>query len=130
MKQAISALCPCGNALPYAQCCEVWHKGVAAPSAELLMRSRYTAFSLQLASYLLETWHPSTRPSELVLFSEPTPKWISLTVKECELISPTEATVEFIARYKIGGRAYRLHEKSLFLQEQGCWYYVKGHLFS
>ena len=60
------APCPCGSALPYAACCGRWHAGalhLQAPSAEALMRSRYSAHVLGLADYLRDTWHPQTRPA-------------------------------------------------------------------
>ncbi len=84
------------------------------------MRSRYSAYVLELERYLLETWHSSTRPAS-VSFDEPGPKWLGLEVKAC-----TENTVEFVARYKIGGRASRLHEKSRFVFEEGEWFYLDG----
>ncbi|WP_459741119.1 YchJ family protein, partial [Pseudomonas aeruginosa] len=59
--------CPCGSGAEYAGCCEPPHLGRAAPTAEALMRSRFSAFALGLAPYLLATWHPSTRPESLDL---------------------------------------------------------------
>lgn len=85
------------------------------------MRSRYSAYVRGLAPYVLQTWHPSTRPERLNLEEEPRPKWLGLQVKAC-----ISDTVEFVARYKIGGKAYRLHETSRFLFEEGAWLYLEG----
>jgi SEC-C motif domain protein len=89
------------------------------------MRSRYSAFVLGLRDYLLATWHISTRPADL----EPDPpgmKWLGLDVKRAIQQDADHATVEFVARSKLAGRAHRLHELSRFVREQGRWYYVDG----
>jgi len=74
--------------------------------------------------YLLETWHTSTRPP-FIDFSDAV-KWLGLSIKRCEQLNEQHAIVEFVARYKIHGRAYRLHEISRFLREHERWYYVDG----
>jgi SEC-C motif-containing protein len=108
-------------------CCGRYTCGdAAAPDAEALMRSRYTAYTLRLESYLLATWHPSTRPAALDLNTEPQPKWLGLQVKRHRKIDENHAEVEFVARHKIGGRAFRLHETSRFVREEGKWYYMNG----
>lgn len=116
--------CPCGGA-DYAACCGRYHGGVPVPDAEALMRSRYSAYVLKLEPYLLATWHPSTRPESLDLDSD-NAKWLGLEVKNHSQQDPVHATVEFVARYKIGGRAHRLHEISRFVREDGRWLYVDG----
>lgn len=89
------------------------------------MRSRYSAYVLQLEPYLLATWHPDTRPDTLDL-SQDNMKWLGLEVRRAETTSPTTAIVEFIARYKVGGmRAERMHETSEFVYTD-AWYYVTG----
>lgn len=90
------------------------------------MRSRYVAYTLGLEPYLLATWHTSTRPTTLDLETEPRTKWIGLDVKRHELQDDHHAIVEFVARYKIGGRAYRLHETSRFICEDHHWFYIDG----
>ena len=89
-----------------------------------MMRSRYTAYVRGRADYLLQTWHPSTRPATLDLGNEPV-RWLGLQVRRVEAGSPQddEGIVEFIARYKLGGRAHRLHEISRFVRENGRWFY-------
>ncbi len=89
------------------------------------MRSRYSAYLLKLEAYLLATWHASTRPAELDLVADKM-KWIGLEVKKHLRESNDRAIVEFVARYKVGGRAGRLHEISRFVREDGKWFYVDG----
>lgn len=92
------------------------------------MRSRYVAYALGLEPYLLATWHATTRPASLNLGEEPRLHWMGLAIKRHELQDNNNAIVEFIARYKIGGRAYRLHETSRFVRENGCWFYIDGDI--
>ena len=122
--------CPCGKGL-YATCCEPFHTGqVAAPTAEALMRSRYSAYALGLSDYVQRTWHSSTRPAQLDLQQDIAQgKWLGLTVKSHHT-QGDKAEVEFIARYKpSAGPASRLHERSRFVKEEGAWFYVDGDLF-
>jgi SEC-C motif domain protein len=120
-----TAPCPCGSGAPYAACCGRWHAGEPAPTAEALMRSRYSAYVLGLAPYVIDTWHASTRPAEMAL--EPAVKWLGLDVRR-HAADGDHATVEFVARSKLGGRAHRLHETSRFVREGGRWFYVDGDL--
>jgi SEC-C motif-containing protein len=92
------------------------------------MRSRYSAYVLGLETYLLESWHPETRPALLDLAHDTQTKWLGLQVKRTQQISETEALVEFVARYKVGGKAQRLHETSRFFRIDGRWYYRDGEL--
>ncbi len=91
------------------------------------MRSRYSAYVLKLTDYLRATWHPRTRPESLDLNDDGS-KWLGLAVKTHEVLDATHATVEFVARYRLAGRAYRLHEVSRFVCEDGRWFYVDGDL--
>ncbi len=122
--------CPCGAPLRYSLCCGRWHDGpqaLLAPTAEALMRSRYSAFVLDKLDYLLATWHPDTRPCTL----EPNPsglKWLGLGVKQARQQDDDHATVEFVARFRQDGRASRLHEHSRFVRTEGRWYYVDGDM--
>lgn len=90
------------------------------------MRSRYSAYVLRLEPYLLATWHRSTRPESLDLADGMPVNWLGLEVKRHVALDPDHATVEFVARYKVGGRAHRIHELSRFVKEKGRWYYVDG----
>lgn len=89
------------------------------------MRSRYSAFVRDQRGYLLDTWHPSTRPAAI----EPPEsglRWLGLEVKREAMTGEDSGLVEFVARSKLGGRAQRLHETSRFVREGGRWYYVDG----
>lgn len=119
--------CLCGSGKSAESCCHAYHAGATAPTAEALMRSRYVAYALGLEPYLLETWHISTRPAELKLNEDP-PRWLGLSIKRYEQQEIDLATVEFVARYKIGDRAYRLHETSRFVREGGRWLYLDGDI--
>ena len=122
-------LCLCGSGKSAESCCRPCHEGKApAATAEALMRSRYVAYALGLEPYLLTTWHATTRPTSLALDKEPNLRWLGLSIKRHELNGENRAIVEFIARYKIDGRAYRLHENSRFVREDGCWFYVDGDI--
>jgi SEC-C motif domain protein len=134
--------CPCGRGA-YATCCAPLHEGKPAADAEALMRSRYSAYALDRADYLLATWHASTRPASLDLASNPPLRWLGLDVKRF-LPAGDTAVVEFVARHRQGGgslpdilssatlarparrRAGRLHETSRFVREQDRWWYVDG----
>lgn len=90
------------------------------------MRSRYTAFVLERAPYLLATWHATTRPREVGF--EPGVKWLGLDVRAHRTLASGEAEVEFIARSRTASGATRLHETSRFCQQDGRWFYVDGVL--
>lgn len=133
MTAAVKAACPCGRLSPQRQplaladCCGRYldhFDTAAAPDAEHLMRSRYSAFVLQRRDYLLATWHASQRPSSLDF--EPGAQWLGLEVRRHRTLDAAHAEVEFVARYRVAGRAVRLHEKSRFVREEGRWYYVDG----
>lgn len=126
------AACPCNPAVAYADCCGPLHAGATrAANAEALMRSRYSAYVLGDAGYLLATWHASTRPATLALDDAGT-RWLGLAVKRHQSTGLDRgghdtAMVEFVARYRAGGaRAVRLHEVSRFVREDGAWFYLDG----
>ena len=121
--------CPCGKPLAFERCCGRFIVGgETVPDAEHLMRSRYTAFVRKDADWLRATWHPATRPTDLTLDEEPAPQWLGLQVKRHVVHDADHATVEFVARYKIHGRAHRLHEVSRFERIDGRWFYREGDL--
>ncbi len=123
------APCPCGRGTPYAECCGRYHAGplhLQAPTAEALMRSRYSAFALGIGDYLLATWRRDTRPQALAA-DPPDLRWLGLEVRRHDVLDDTHATVEFVARSRqAGGRSTRQHETSRFVREDGRWYYVDG----
>ena len=122
--------CPCGRtppkgqALSLADCCGPYHANQNAPDAESLMRSRYSAFVLGDVPYLLATWHSSQRPAELTL--ESGGKWLGLEIKQHRTTGEHSAEVEFVARFRVGGKAVRQHERSRFVCEDGRWFYLDG----
>jgi SEC-C motif domain protein len=124
--QQLSQACPCGTGQSYENCCARWHQGMSAgvhaDTPEQLMRSRYSAYVFGLLDYLLATWHPSTAPGDLEL--QPT-QWQGLQVLHSQH-SPNAGVVEFVARYKVNGKAQKLHEISRFVREQGRWFYIDG----
>lgn len=126
-----NTFCPCGSGADYTNCCAPFHQGEIAPTAEKLMRSRYSAFARNQANYLVETLHPSKRGEhekdalETVINRT---TWIDL-----EVVSTNEGgqgddqgQVEFIATYQRDNRVEKLHERSNFVKEDGRWYYVDG----
>ena len=89
------------------------------------MLSRYTAYVLCNEKYILDTWHHSTRPRHISFNQQQ--RWLGLKVIESTLTSDVSAEVEFIARYRIAGAtAARLHERSRFVRDAGCWLYLDG----
>lgn len=123
--------CPCGSGRTYEACCARYHHGLAAPTAETLMRSRYSAYVLKLPDYLRDTWHTTTRPASLI-FGSDEPDWCGLQIRHTRGGSEMDSNgeVEFIARWRApDGRTGALHERSRFVREEGRWYYVDGELF-
>lgn len=119
--------CPCLSGLGYDECCGPFHASTKnAPTAERLMRSRYSAYALGNPTYLMATWHPSTRPQDLVLDS--TVAWYRLDIlgRTRGGMLDTSGIVEFRASYRIDGRSDSQHETSSFVRENGLWYYVDG----
>lgn len=90
------------------------------------MRSRYSAFVLGLSDYLRTTWHPDTCPADLSL--DPAVTWLGLEVRASALTDATHGEVEFVARWREGGKGHRLHERSRFVLQDGRWYYVDGDI--
>jgi SEC-C motif domain protein len=136
VKAAAPAACPCGGqpaGAPYAQCCgrliDAQH---SARDASELMRARYTAYVLQAYPYLRQTWRPDTCPADLEAapHGEPRPRWLGLSIKRSVQHDATHAEVEFVARYKLGGRAHRLHEISRFEHTGERWCYVDGDVLT
>ncbi|TSD46236.1 hypothetical protein FFI94_008705 [Rhodococcus sp. KBS0724] len=122
-------LCPCGTGNTVDECCGKYLDAVAtAPTAETLMRSRYTAFALMNADYLQQTWHPDHRPAVLEL--DPQQRWTRLEILATERGSlfDSDGTVEFRAHYVYGSERGNLHERSRFARIDGHWLYVDGDI--
>jgi SEC-C motif-containing protein len=121
--------CACLSGEQYADCCGRFHRGDAeAPTAEQLMRSRYSAFVVGDAAYLLRTWHPDTRPRELEL--DPAVEWRRLDIVSTGRGGPldSEGTVEFKAHFRHDGGRGVHHETSRFLRVDRRWYYLDAAL--
>lgn len=118
--------CPCLSGNPYGECCGPLHAGAVAPTAERLMRSRFSAFALGLPEYLLLTWHPRTRPAGLEL--DPSQRWTRLDVLATTSGGPfdSQGTVTFRAWWRSDDERGTLEETSDFVREQGRWFYVDG----
>ena len=135
LQHPATAACPCNSDKTYGECCGLYHAGWQviprphAPTPEALMRSRYSAYALKLADYLLGTWHGSTAPGEIDF---PPTKWLGLEIKHAETRGGA-GIVEFIARYRDStGRAGRLHEVSRFVSDgvglDARWLYIDGQV--
>ncbi|MFE7773553.1 YchJ family protein [Streptomyces sp. NPDC057445] len=119
--------CPCGLPASYGACCGRFHTGrAAAATAELLMRSRYSAFVVGDEAYLLRTWHPATRPASVGL--DPGTRWSGLEILDTAdgSMFHTTGTVTFVARYIHDGETGALRERSRFERKDGAWVYVDG----
>ena len=119
--------CPCLSGLAYEACCGRLHDGTAvAQTAEQLMRSRFSAFAVSDAAYLLQTWHPRTRPATLELDTDR--RWYRLDIVSTREGGPFDraGVVEFEAYHRGVGGAGTQHEISRFVREDGCWLYLDG----
>lgn len=118
--------CPCGTGLNYGECCGKYHAGAVAPTAETLMRSRFTAFVTEDTDYLLRTWDPDTRPTQLSLADSPI-RFYRLDILATEAGGPFDETgvVEFEAFYK-GEITGSQRERSTFRRVDGAWVYSAG----
>ena len=122
--------CPCGSGDTYVACCLPFHSRAAIPAtAQLLMRSRYSAFAVGNAEYLQESWHRSTRPSEIELDGDI--RWTLLEIVDTVRGGPfdTDGVVEFRAHYRSGQARRTRHERSRFTRDCGRWVYVDGDTF-
>ena len=120
--------CPCQPTKTYQTCCAIYHEGKPAPTAEALMRSRYSAYVLNKAAYLHRSWSTQTRPSKHSLKKAEPLNWLGLDIVRTERGGALDDTgiVEFSAKYQDGGQLAQLHEVSRFEREHGHWVYVVG----
>lgn len=118
--------CPCGTGLPFGECCAPVHRGErAAATAEALMRSRFTAYAVGDVEWLLDSWHPSTRPRSLEL--DPGIRWLRLDVLGITAGGPfdRDGTVAFESHWLAEGVRGSMRELSRFRRDAG-WQYVDG----
>jgi SEC-C motif domain protein len=121
--------CPCGSGRPFSECCGPLLAGEPAPTAEALMRSRFTAYARRDAAYLRHSWHPSTRPAELDFESDL--HWRRLQIVDTAAGGPDDAegVVQFRASYRSNAGAGLLEERSRFVRHEGRWVYLDGQVF-
>jgi len=122
--------CNCGSVKAYKECCEIAHRSLKSViTAEQLMRSRYTAFTLANSDYLMESHHVSTRSisekEEVVAWAKSV-EWLELkiTYSTKGLAKDNEGTVAFEAFFHENGELKSIKEHSKFVKENGCWYYL------
>lgn len=121
--------CPCGNTKKYEECCAIYHTGKElAPTAELLMRSRYTAFAKKQLDYIKNTIHPQNIQD---FNQEANREWAeSADFTSLEILRAEESgnkgIVEFKANYTVDGEEYLHHEVSTFRKQSGQWYFKTG----
>ena len=121
-----SSRCPCDSGDVFGRCCGPVLAGAAAPTAERLMRSRYTAFALRDADHLLASWHRSTRPRSVEFDDDLI--WRRLLILDRVAGGPfdDEGIVEFEAYWRQGDTRGSLRERSRFVRQQRRWLYVDG----
>lgn len=125
--------CPCGSKIPYAQCCEPFHVQGKAPTAEMLMRSRYSAFALNLVDYLVATTHPDERTKTLkeeICLTCSRLVWTGLEVLSVWQGGERDKVgkVVFRASYVQEGKEGIHEEHSRFKRYKGAWMYVNGEV--
>ena len=126
-KKELNELCPCGSGNPYQRCCQPYiEQSSMAPTAEALMRSRYTAFVLLDEDYLRYSWHPDFCPKNIRLDEDT--QWLGLKIVSTVAGNADDVTgvVEFVARSKLNGKASRIHENSRFSRYENHWVYLDG----
>ena len=120
--------CPCGSGEEYGHCCGALHRGErTAATALALMRSRFSAFALGDADYLIATWHPETRPKRLDLDDGIVWRRLQIVDTDAGCTDDETGVVEFRARYEHDGKRHILHERSRFDRDRrGAWRYIDG----
>lgn len=129
----MSQLCPCCSNLSYEECCQPYlSETKVAPTPSALMRSRYTAYALQNASYLIATWHPDCQPEQWrnsLQEGFANTLWQGLQVIDSQSgRDDNEGFVEFAARFTEPNdeKIHLIHERSRFLRLKDRWYYIDG----
>jgi len=125
--------CPCCSGKKYADCCKPYHNGTLPPTALALMRSRYSAYALHQADYIIHTTHPKSP-----YFEKDRKKWekaiqeFSHTTEflKLEILESSEDTVKFAAHLRQKDRSFILEEKSHFQKIDGKWLYISGQVIT
>ncbi len=123
--------CPCSSGTLLELCCGRYHQGEKAPSALLLMRSRYSAFALGLVDYIRDTTHPAQQAGldldDIAVWSQ-TSRWLGLDINRHGPLKaqPPRYFVEFTAHWQdSAGQLHQHHERSLFVRIKGHWYFIQ-----
>lgn len=124
----IQSMCPCSSRESYTDCCQpLMDDHRLALTAEMLMRSRYSAFVMQHKEHIRASWHPRTRPRQLNFDDNPV-QWLGLEIHNSRngQENDIEGSVEFTSSYIENGQLCRLLETSMFIKEDQLWYYLQG----
>jgi SEC-C motif-containing protein len=126
-------VCPCGSGSDFDACCSPYIEGHAAPTAQALMRSRYSAYTLDNQAYLMKTLAPESREEEeqeTEQVSDTNMKWLGLEIRSTSkgCVEDETGIVEFVAKYKVGDKLGIHHERSNFRREDGCWVCIGGEI--
>lgn len=132
MTEKLTALfknpCPCQSGNLYGECCAPFHLANAFPeTAEQLMHSRYTAYVLKHIPYIVKT----TVPAQQNLLDTPAlqdwadnTQWLGLEILHSETLTKTQSAVEFKAIFQGAEKPEAHHERSIFVNIEGRWYFV------
>src|SRR5579862_1043987 len=128
-----SISCPCHSGKKYQECCQPYHTGKLPENALALMRSRYAAYALQLADYIMQTTHPHNKAylsdkerwKKEIMGRYKNTDFYDLEILEF-VDGPQEAYVTFTAHLRQEGRDVSFTEKSRFLKVDGRWLYESG----
>ena len=129
MKVSKNSKCPCGSGKKYKECCFKFHKGANPKNALDLMKSRYSAYAVGEASYIIKTTHKKSPH-----FESDKQNWIK-SIKEfsksdfkrLEIVEFIDGEKEAIVEFRAFIDDYVMHERSKFLKEDK-WYYVEGEI--
>jgi len=120
--------CYCKSGLDFHECCEpILSVLEVAPTAEALMRSRYSAYCLGDVNYLQATTHNHTWSDEELKFIQ---DWADNSIwQHLEIINVSETIVTFKAYYIFEGKQHLHHEKSTFVKIKDMWKYLDGEVY-
>ena len=131
--QTIVNKCFCGSGNTFEQCCKpIIDRKEPAPTAQALMKSRYSAYVIIASQYLIDSTHISQRANYSKNDIEAWAKenhWQKLEIIDCKngLSEDSVGEVEFKAYYlDLKNNLQVHHEKSIFKKENGYWFYVNG----
>jgi SEC-C motif-containing protein len=127
MKISKNTKCPCGSGEKYKNCCEKWHKIGSAPNALLLMKSRFTAYAIGNADYIIKTTHKTSPHYEKNIneWRKSIKQFSNSAFKKLEILNFIDGEKEAYVEFKAYIDDYVMHERSYFIKEDK-WYYVNA----